>query len=49
MRQAWIFHRYRKWKQKAFKAKDPLALHKWSYWHKLYGEHQNLWHSEPTS
>ena len=46
MRGAWKFHRYRKWKRKAFRRRDPLALMKWRYWFKLYGEHVPLWDAE---
>lgn len=43
MRNAYVFHRYRKWKRKAFKASDPQAQMKWRYWFKLYGDHVCLW------
>ena len=46
MRNAYVFHRYRKWARKAFKRRDPLALMKWRYWFKLHGDHEPLWVSE---
>ena len=46
MRDAYVFHRYRKWKRKALHTRDPLALMKWRYWYKLNGEHMCLWDQE---
>ena len=46
MRNAYIFHRLRKYRRKQFKAADPLALHKWDYWFKAYGGHKKLWELE---
>lgn len=43
MRNAYSHHRYRKWARKAFRRRDPLALMKCRYWHKLYGGHAILW------
>jgi hypothetical protein len=43
MRDAYIFHRLRKYRRKQFKRSDPHALKKWRYWMKLYGGHTCLW------
>jgi len=43
MRDAYIFHRLRKYRRKKFHKSDPLALKYWTYWFKLYGKHQSLW------
>ena len=46
MRDAWIFHRLRKYRRKQFKKSDPLALKKWRYWMKLHEQHKLLWELE---
>lgn len=43
MRNAYVHHRLRKYRRKQFRASDPLALMKWRYWFKAYGQHENLW------
>ena len=44
MRNAYAFHRYRKYRKRLLRRwQDPVALLKWRYWRKLYGKHQVLW------
>lgn len=43
MRNAYIFHRLRKYKRKKFRASDPKAVLYWRYWFKMYGQHEPLW------
>ena len=46
MRNAYIFHRLRKYRRKQFHRSDPLGLKKYRYWLKMYGGHKCLWNVE---